>query len=168
MMRTYQALRRRAREALIEDWETLHPAPAYYPYLPRLDPHPFMGLDKFVAGRIHQMRSGKSYLAAHPSWWSERPNDTCPRCGSGPESFTHAILHCPTKNRERSLLLGDLISLDEGSPLWSSPPLVHALGQFITATHTGFPPDMYPLNPRPFTPASSPPPPSDDGNEESD
>ena len=166
MIRTYQALKKRAQDALLEDWESLHPAPAYYPYSPRLTPHPFMGLDKFVAGRIHQMRSGKSYLAAHPSWWSESPNDTCPRCDSDPESFTHAILLCPTKNRERSLLLGEVVSLDEGSPLWMSQPLIQALGQFITATHTGFPPDMYHLSPRP-SPSSSPPPPADDVNEES-
>ena len=118
MIRTYLALKKRARDTLLDDWRTLHPAPNYYPYSPRLVPYPFMGLDKFVAGRIHQMRSGKSYLAAHPSWWSKLPNDTCPRCGSDSESFTHAILHCLTKNRERSLLLGEVTSLNEGSPLW--------------------------------------------------
>ena len=98
MLRTDLALKKRAREALLSDWETYHPAPAYYPYPPRLTPHPFMGLDKFVVGRIHQMRSGKSYLAAHPSWWSELPNDICPRCGSAPKTLAHAILHCPTKH----------------------------------------------------------------------
>ena len=67
MLKTYRALKKRARDALLKDWETLHPAPDYYPYTPRLTPHPFMGLDKFVAGRIHEMRANKSYLAAHPS-----------------------------------------------------------------------------------------------------
>ena len=164
MMRTSLALKKRARDALLDDWETLHPAPVYYPYSPQLTPHPFMGLDKFVAGRIHQMRSGKCYLTAHPSWWSELPNDTCLRCGSDSESFTHAILHCPTKNRERSLLLGEVTSLDEGSPLWSSGPLIQALGQFITATHTGFPPEMSPPNPcfPPSPSSSNPSPPTDD------
>ena len=38
-----------------------------------------MGLGKFVAGRIHQMRAAKSYLAAHPSWFNENPNPTCPQ-----------------------------------------------------------------------------------------
>jgi len=49
--------------------------------------YPFMGLGKFVAGRIHQMRSAKSYLAAHRSWSDESPDPTCPRCETGPESF---------------------------------------------------------------------------------
>ena len=117
MLRTYRARKGRTRDALLEDWRTLHPTTDYYPYAPRLTPHPFMGLDKFVACRIHQMRAGKSYLAAQPSWWSQLPNDTCPRCGSVPESFTHAILHCPNKACERALLLGEVISLDESSPL---------------------------------------------------
>ena len=98
MLKTYLALKSRARDALLADWATLHPAPEYYHYQPRLTPHPFMGLDKFVAGRIHQMRAGKSYLAAHPSWWSELPNHTCPRCTSAPETFSHAVLECPRKN----------------------------------------------------------------------
>ena len=67
MARTYTALRQRAPLKLLDRWSEDFPAPSYYPYLPRLTPHPFMGLDKFIAGRIHQMRSGKSYLAAHPS-----------------------------------------------------------------------------------------------------
>ena len=163
MLRTYLALKRRARDALLDDWVTLHPTPDYYPYSPRLTPNPFRGLDKFVAGRIHQMRSGKSYLAAHPSWWNELPNDICPRCGSEPESFAHAMLHCPKMNRERSLLLGEVASLDEGSPLWSSGPLIQALGQFVMATRTGDPPDMGPPNLSSLpSPASSPPPPPAD------
>ena len=124
-----------------------------------------MGLDKFVAGRIHQMRAGKSYLAAHPSWWSELPNDICPRCGLAPESFAHAVLDCPKKNREKTLLLGEVSSLDEGSPLWSSGPLIQALDQFITATRTGFPPDMYPFSPLPSSPVSPPSPLADETTE---
>ena len=162
ILRTYLALKRRARDALLADWTTLHPAPEYYPYQPWLTPHPVMGLDKFVAGRIHQMRAGKSYLASHPSWWSELPDHTCPLCALAPETFSHAVLHCPRKNRERSLLLGEVISLDEGSPLWSNDHLIRALGQFITATHTGFPPEMHPLSPPPSSSLSPPPPPADE------
>ena len=164
MLRTYLALKKRARDALLDDWVTLHLTPDYYPYSPRFTPHPFIGLDKFVAGRIHQMRAGKSYLAAHPSWWNQLPNDPCPHCGSEPESFAHAILHCPKKNREWSLLLGEVASFDEGSPLWSSGPLIQALGQFVTVTLTGFPPDMGPPNPSypPSPTSSAPSPPADD------
>ena len=167
MLKTYLALKKRAWDTLLNDLKTLHPAPDYYPNGPWLTPHPFPGLDKFVAGRIHRMRAGKSYLAAHPSWWSELPNNSCPRCDSAPESFAHAILHCPKKNHETTLLLGEVTSLDEGSPLWSSGPLIQALAQFITATRTGFPLDMYLLSPLPSSRSSSPPPPADKPIEES-
>ena len=162
MLKTYLALNSRARKALLDDWATLHPAPKYYPYQPRLTPHPFMGQDNFVAGRIHQMRAGKSYLTAHRAWWSELRNHTCPHWDSAPETFTHAVLHCPRKNSESSLLLGEVTSLDEGSPLWSSDHLIKALGQFITATHTGFPPEMHPLSPHPSHSLSPSPPLADE------
>ena len=63
-----------------------------------------------------------------------------------------------------SLLLGKVASLDEGSSLWSSEPLIQPLGQFITATRTGFPLEMCPPNPGfPPSPVSSAPsPPADD------
>ena len=66
MTNAYRALKRRAQTLMMEHWRSL-PLPDYYPYPLRLSPHPFMGLGKFMAGRIHQMRSQKSYLAAHPS-----------------------------------------------------------------------------------------------------
>ena len=67
MKRTYQALRDRARNILLQDWATAAPTPPYYDYPPTLSPHPFMGLGKFMAERIHQMRAAKGYLATHPS-----------------------------------------------------------------------------------------------------
>lgn len=68
MAHTYAALKRQSRLLLLSKWDSLLPAPAYYEYLCRLEPHPFMCLDKFMPGRLHQMRAHKSYLAAHPSW----------------------------------------------------------------------------------------------------
>ena len=53
MLKSYLTLKKTARDALLSDWATLHPAPEYYPSQPRLTPHPFMGLDKFLVGRIH-------------------------------------------------------------------------------------------------------------------
>ena len=100
MVRTYMALRQRARLKLLDWWTKEFPAPSYYPYSPSLTPPPFMGLDKFIAGRIHQMRSGKSYLAAHPSWFNENPDTTCPGCASAPETLEHAVLYRPDKSRE--------------------------------------------------------------------
>jgi len=99
MRKTYQALRTRTRNILIPDWVTNDPAPRYYKYPPSRPPHPIMGLGKFVAGRIHQMRSAKRYLAAHPSWFDENPDLTCTWCATGPESFQHAILTCPAPTR---------------------------------------------------------------------
>ena len=72
MASTYSALKKRVREALLVEWGSLFPTPGYYLHPPVLHPRPFMGLNRFVAGRIHQMRAGKGYLAAHPTWRSRR------------------------------------------------------------------------------------------------
>ena len=144
MRRTYQALRARARNRLLQDWATDAPTPPYYEYPPTHTPHPFMGLGKFMAGRIHQMQAAKSYLAAHPSWSDKDPNLTCPRCETEPETFLHAILTCPARARERELLLKDVSSLGQDATLWSEPHLIRALSEYITDLKTGFPPDMIP------------------------
>ena len=89
------ALRARVLHTLREEWESV-PLPPYYPFKPSLVPHPFMGLPKFIAVRIHQMRSGKSYLAAHrPDWCKDPVHPTCPRCSLEDETFTHTLLQCP-------------------------------------------------------------------------
>jgi len=144
MRKTYQALRTRPRNILIQDWIANDPAPSYYEYPPSLSPHPFMRLGKFVTGRIHQMRSAKSYLAAHPSWSNEDPDKTCPRCRIGPESFQHAILTCPAREQARDPLLKEVSSLAHDATTWSDPVLIRALGEYITIMKTGFPPDMLP------------------------
>jgi len=142
MRRTYQALRARAKNMLLQDWVADDPTPPYYEYPPSLSPHPFMGLGKFVAGTIHPMRSAKSYLAAHPSWSDADPRLTCPPCGTEPESFQHTILICPARTRVRDLLLKDVSSLGHDPAIWSEPHLIQASGESITDTKTGFPPDM--------------------------
>ena len=76
---SYARLKLRAKQLLLSDWSATL-APPYYAYPPSTRPHPFMGLGKFVAGRIHQMRSGKSYLAAHPSWDNPDTDTSCPFC----------------------------------------------------------------------------------------
>ena len=131
MRKTYRARRNRARNMLLQDWTTDTPTPPYYEHPPSLSPHPFMGLGKFVAGRIHQMRAGKSYLAVHPSGFDENPDATCPRCGIGPESIQHPILTCPARSgartffTERSLLpWARRRTLDRTQP-HTSPGQVH-------------------------------------------
>jgi len=82
-------------DMLLKDWASDAPTPPYYNHPPRLSPHPFMGLGKFMAGRIHQMCSAKSYLAAHPSWLDENPVLTWSQCGSDQETFNHTIFYFP-------------------------------------------------------------------------
>ena len=137
--RAYQPLRARAREMLLQDWVTDAPTPPYYDFPPLLTQHPFMGLGKFVAGRIHQMRAAKSYLAAHTSWFNANPDPTCPRCEEESETFTQAILTCPARTKVRDLLQKDVSSLGPDADLWTEPLLVRALGEYITDTKTGFP-----------------------------
>jgi len=78
MRKTYRALRLRTRNMLLQDWATDAPTPSYYDYLPSPSPHPFIGLRKFVAGRIHQMRAAKSDLAAHRSWLTKAQTQPAP------------------------------------------------------------------------------------------
>jgi len=154
MDNTYSALKKRVREALLEEWPRLFPTPEYYRHHPpALNPRPFMGLDKFTAGRVHQMRSGKSYLAAHPTWRSLDADTSCPSCGLEPQTFEHAILSWPSRQEARSHLLHGVISVGQDAPLWSSLPLLKRLATFISVTSTVFPPTMFPPN----TPPSSPP-----------
>ena len=89
------------------------------------------------------MRSGKSYLAAHRRAWQGKPVEaTCPRCSSEEESFTHAVLSCPPRVWAKTRFLPGVTSLDQESPIWSTPLLVVALAKFIKATATGFPDNM--------------------------
>jgi len=120
-----------------------------------------MGLGKFVAGRIHQMRSGKSYLAAHPSWGSPDADTSCPFCFKAPQIFEHAILSCPSSASQRSRLLQGVSDLALEAPIWSDQQLLIALAEFIGTTATGFPPGMPPLTrslhtpPPPLLPSTS-------------
>jgi len=141
---SYTRLKLRAKQLLLSDWSAT-PAPPYYPYPPTTRPHPFMGLGKFVAGRIHQMRSGKSYLAAHPSWEDPDADTSCPLCSEAPQTFEHAVLSCPSSTRQRFRLLQGVSDLAPEAPVWSDQQLLIALAEFIRTTATGFPPGMPPL-----------------------
>jgi len=121
---TYSTLKKRVREALLEEWASLFPTPGDYLHPPALHPRPFMGLSKFVAGRIHQMRAGKGYLAALRTWRSPDVDTSCPGSGLEPETFEHAILSCPSRQYSRSRLLHGVTDVDSEGPLWSSLPLL--------------------------------------------
>ena len=155
---TWPALRAKVALSLREEWVS-RPLPAYYLFTPSLLPHPFMWLPKFLAGQIHQMRSGKSYLAAHRPDWCQNPVfPTCPRCSSGEETFAHAVFECPPREWARLRFLRVVPSLAPASPVWSSPSLTVALAKFVKATATGFPDGMPPLGTdSPYSsPAASP------------
>jgi len=152
---SYSRLKWRAKQLLLSDWSDA-PAPPYYPYPPSTRPHPFMGLGKFVAGRIHQMRSGKSYLAAHPSWGNPDADRSCPLCSEAPQTFEHAILSCPSSACQRSRLLQGILELGPEAPVWSDQQLLIALAEFIRTTAAGFPPGMPPLAPSLYAPPPNP------------
>jgi len=78
MDNTDSALKKRVRETLCAEWASLFLTPGYYLHPPALSPRPFMGLGKFVAGRIHQMRARQGYLTAHPTWRSLTPRPPAP------------------------------------------------------------------------------------------
>ena len=158
--RAYKALKVRSQLLIMSEWDSLHPRPGYYTYPCRLDPHPSMGRDKFIAGRLHQMRAHKSYLAAYPSWWSENPDTSCPHCRSDAETFLHAILHCPARSSPRDRYLEPSLSLSADSPLWDNKENLHTLSQYLSATKTGFPREMThsPMPSRASSPFFPPPP----------
>ena len=143
----------RAKQLLLSDWSAI-PAPTYYPYPPSTHPHPFICLGKVVAGRIQQMRSGKSYLAAHPSWEDPDADATCPLCSEAPQTFEHAILSCSSSACQRSRLLQGVSDLAPEAPILSDQQLLIALAEFIGTTSTCFPPRMPPLSPSLHTPSN--------------
>jgi len=156
---TYSALQKRVREKLLEEWSSLFLTLGYYLHPPALQPRPFMGLGKFVAGRIHQMRAGKGFLAAHPTWRSPDAATSCSRCGLEPETYEHAILSCPSRQHSRSRLLHGVTDVGPEAPLWSSLPLLKRLATLIGVTSTDFPPRCShpPLPPVPRHSLSHPP-----------
>ena len=141
-LRSYPRLKLKCKDLLMTEWDEAAPDAARYPYRPSLKPHPFMGLDKFFAGRLHQMRSGKSYLRAHPSWDNDGPA-TCPRCLVAPETFEHAILHCSAGAPARTRHLQGVLDIGADAPVWSSAALLGALARFVKSTATAFPPGMF-------------------------
>ena len=155
---SFTTLKKQSRTILLLQWQFLASPPSGYPYPHSLAPHLFMGLSKFLAGRIHQVRAGKSYLAAHPSWFNKDSAPLCPRCHASPETFKHTLLHCGACRIQRGRFLPAITSVDESSPIWSTNDSVVALSNYINlnATTTGFPSDMFPTSPAPSSTPPSP------------
>ena len=150
---TYSARKVRVRDPLCKDWSSRFQTPGYYHHPPALSSRPFMGLGKFVAGRIHKLRAGKSYVGAHPTRRLPDADNSFPGCGLVPETFAHPILSCPSRLDVRTGLLHCVTDIGHEAPHSSSLPLLKRLAAFISVTCTGFPPTMFPLS----TPKSSPP-----------
>lgn len=101
MTTAYRALNRRAQTLMMDQWRSL-PLPSYDLFPLHLSPHRLMGLEKLMAGHIHQLRCHKSYLAAHPSMFYADDSPLCLFCGDQPETSSHAILCCPAKALARA------------------------------------------------------------------
>lgn len=104
-------------------------------------PHLFMNLDRFVAGRIHQMQSHKSYLCAHLSWMGPNQDPLCPHCEEADETFSHAILFCSAKT---TMIKEFLPSVADIMAFWSLQTLLLQLLKFIHTSHTSFPVKNHP------------------------
>ena len=153
MDNAYSTLKKRVREALLNEWASLFPTPGYYLHPSALNPQPFMGLGKFMGGQIHQMRAGKSYLAAHPTGRLLDADTSCPRCSLEPETFDHAILSCPSRQNDRSSVLQGVTHSGHKAPLRMALLLLKSVATLNSMGSTGFRPEMF----RPDMPLSSPP-----------
>jgi len=140
---TYQALRTPLIQSLLTDWLiTSPPVPLSYPYSACLTPPSITGLPRFICGRIHQMCTEASHLAAQVSWRNRNSSTLCPFCEEDDESFQHAILLCPAKAQPRLTHLSGVDNIGPDAPLWHSVPLLRGLAEYLYATRMGFPPAM--------------------------
>jgi len=150
---TYQALRAPLLQSLLADWSNLiPPVPPSYPYSSCLTPQAFTGLPRFICGRIHKMRSGASYLAAHISWRNRDSSTLSPFCEEDDESSHHAIPLCPAKAQPRLTHLSGVDDIGPDGPLWLSVPLLRGLAEYLYAPCTGCPPTMLRIRANTATP----------------
>jgi len=140
---TYQALRTPLIQSLLADWLDISPpVPSSDLYGACLTPHAFTGLPRVICGRIHQMRTGARYLAAHTSCRNRESSTLCPFCEEDDKSFQHAILQCPAKAHPRLTHPSGVDHIRPDRPLWLSVPLLIGLAENLYATRMGFPPAM--------------------------
>jgi hypothetical protein len=119
--------------------ETARNAHNYFYSVPTR-PHRHMHLLKLPASRIHQMRAGRSYLAAHPNPLDPETDPTCTHCNEGDETFHHAAITCPTRDGDRQALCPNLSSVADDSPLWLSLDSLKEFSHFIVSSRLNFPP----------------------------
>jgi len=147
MTNLYRARQGRTQLLLLDEWRCLVLPPSYYTFPLSLTPHPFIGLAKFMAGRIHEMTAHPTYLPSDPSWFRLDGFTHCPRCREEEETFTQAILRCSQHATIESASSKVFLVCALNSPLWASKELLLALAAFIPATATNYPSDMFPSLP---------------------
>ena len=102
-----------------------------------------MTLPKFKAGRIHQMRTNKSYLLAQTDWSSQGRDVTCDRCGQEPQTFEHVVSRCVALEHARRGLDPDAFDVSEGSKLWkcdkAGRKLMGVFSSFVMKHRLNFP-----------------------------
>ena len=141
--RSYQAQKSLLKGHLLQNRLLQSPPPLSYHYPPMLILPPFIGLDWFTAGRIYQMHSEKSYMAAHTNWGNLNPTKTGPSCVQEDVTFAYAILACPTKARQRARYPLGGSSIGPESPLCTDKTSIVGLASYIWATYTGHPPLLF-------------------------
>jgi len=92
--------------------------PASYPFNACLTPHAFTGLPRFLYGRIHQIRTGASHLAAHISWKNRDTSTLFPFCEEDDETFHHDILHSSAKAQPHLTHLSGVDDIGPNTPIW--------------------------------------------------
>ena len=140
----YSAVKFRARAHLRSDWQASEPPPLYYCYPLTTIPHPFIGLDQFTSGRIHQIRADKGNLAAQPNCGDSAPDTSCPRCGLEDETLEHVRLNYHVLAAFRRHYFPNIDSVGPASPLWSSKDHLLNLTRYINTTDIAFQPLMHP------------------------
>jgi len=102
---------------LLKEWKQSDQPPPGYGYLLSVTPHPYMGLPRFMSSRIPQMRSSKSYLTSHTSWFNRNANPLCQYCEEENKTIEYTILHCPAKAEKPVFHLSEITNLGPSTPL---------------------------------------------------
>jgi hypothetical protein len=138
----YYKAKDKVRKETHERWKNWE-YPPYYEYRPPFrNCWNFITLPKFQSGRVHQMRSSKSYLNAQTDWSSEGRNTQCDRCGEAPQTFQHIIQECPALAEFRIGQDPEMFNIAPQSALWEENKggeLVKKFSSFVTKHIINFP-----------------------------
>lgn len=100
-----------------------------------LPPHLFMNLDKFIAGRLHQMKAGKSYLLSQPLWNIHHSSPICSKCEKDDETLKH-LFTCLVLQESCTIILSTV----QEDPFWDRSEHINKIAQFIHLYKINYPP----------------------------